>query len=113
MKYTELWKTVEQEFDAETAILAVAASAIYSSMKVKDTDMESPDKFTKRRNARIRSALWQHSDKVDLVIDIIDAYQDFDTAESFQGLGGCVLKPFREYMPSSDIDNDTSVGVTS
>lgn len=98
MNYIKLQEVVEKEFDKEIATLVIAATAIHLSMKIKDTDLLEQGRFAKRREKKIKDTLWQHADKLDLVIQIIDAYYKFEIGESFQGLGGCVAKPLKEYI---------------
>jgi len=98
MNYTKIFKTVENEFDSETAILVCVAVGININLGVDIDDLTTPGNFTKRLNEKTSNVLWEHPDKIELVIKIRDSLQDFEMGESFNGLGGCTKKTLKECM---------------
>ena len=96
MNFVKIFKTVENEFDSEIALLVCLAHSINLSLKVTDEDLMLKGNYTKRLNEKTHNILWEYPDKVELVIKIRDAFQSFEMGESFNGLGGCTKKTLKE-----------------
>lgn len=98
MNFVKIFKTVENEFDSETAILVCIACSINITLGINIDDITDPGTFTKRLNEKTTDVLWEYPDKTELVIQIRDALQSFEMGESFNGLGGCTKKTLKECM---------------
>ena len=99
MNFTEVYEAVSAEFSPNIASGVVVALAINLSTKVKDKDMVTEGRFTKKINKKIWDTLWEYSeDEVNLIIKIRDNWSAFELSKSFNGLGGCRKKTLKELI---------------
>jgi hypothetical protein len=99
MDFIELFETVEAEFSKHIATLVITAISINLTEKIKKKDLIKDGNFTKRLNKKTKNLLWEESpDTVDLVIEIRDALNEFQTRRSMNGIGGCKIMTLKEIV---------------
>ena len=99
MNFYEVFDTIKEEFDEDTALLCVCAMSVLLSTIPTNQDLEEKGNFTSRVCKKISKLLWEHEDeKVEEVLKIIDAYHYFEIGKSMKGLGGCVEKTLKEII---------------
>ncbi len=97
MNFIEIFQKVSNEFDPEIAILVSIAHSINLSLKITNKDLIK-NNYTNRLNAKTREILWEHPDKIDLVIQIREALPTLLIGQEMAGLGGCKQKTLKEIM---------------
>lgn len=99
MNFYEVFDTIKEEFDEDTALLCVCAMSVLLSTTPTNYDLEGRGRFTTKVYKKVSELLWEHEDgKVEEVLKIIDAYHDFEMGKSMKGLGGCVEKTLKEII---------------
>ena len=99
MKFADVFRIVEGEYNYHHATLVVAALALNLTMKPKQKDLLKPDRFTDRLNKKTHDLLWEEPpDVVDLIIKIRDAWDEYEQRQALKGLGGCESMRLRDIV---------------
>jgi len=102
MDYVETFNAVRSEFDEEMAILVTTALTINLTRNPSIEELSEKGLYTERVEEIIKQNLWEHADKVELVIKIWDALYDYQTRISLEGLGGCKVKTIKEIIAMNE-----------
>ena len=98
MNFITVFDAVVKEYSKDIAILVVSALTLNLSLKVKKDDLKFPGKFAERLNKKTRDLLWEYPEYVVTVIEIRDAWTEYENRIKCQGLGGCVEKTLKEIV---------------
>ena len=102
MNFNQLYQQIEKEYDADMALMVVQINTINLTMKISEKDLNEPGRFTKRLHKKTYKLLWEYdNDKIELALKLNDVIQQWECGKSFQGLGGCIEKTFKELIKES------------